>query len=244
MNRFKEIIRGVVPRKFRGKRPILRSFCECIILKLKKTIRLPVFYSQQGEDKDLFKEYFRKKRKGFFIELGAMDGITYSNTKFFEDTLGWTGILIEPVREYYEQLVKNRSKCFNYNCAVGKHNTVTFIGRSATAGMVHTMASGFREAWYGQGSQEEWAINCRPLSEIIRETGLNAFDFLSLDVEGGELEVLQSIDWSKTRIRLVLIELDGWNEEKDSACRRLLKEQGFEFRKRIGDNDLWENSAI
>jgi hypothetical protein len=108
----------------------------------KNTFRFPLFfYSQQGEDKEIFEQYYksRHKKNGIFVELGALDGITYSNTKFFEDTLKWRGILIEPVVENYEKLIKNRPGCFHYNCAVGLPGKALFVGGSATAGMLHTM---------------------------------------------------------------------------------------------------------
>ena len=53
-------------------------------------------YSQWGEDIFLYDNYFGDIQNGTFVELGALDGVLYSNTKFFEDTLNWSGILIEP----------------------------------------------------------------------------------------------------------------------------------------------------
>lgn len=55
-----------------------------------------MYYSQAGEDEFLNKNYFKNKRGGTYIELGALDGVLYSNTKFFQDHLDWSGILIEP----------------------------------------------------------------------------------------------------------------------------------------------------
>jgi hypothetical protein len=71
------------------------------------------FYSQQQEDKILYEKYLNF-RNGIFIELGAMDGIIYSNSLFFEKELEWTGILIEPT-EQFEQLMINRPNCHNFN---------------------------------------------------------------------------------------------------------------------------------
>ena len=78
----------------------------------------PIFYSQLGEDLFIFKNFINKIVKdGIFIELGALDGIKYSNSKFFEDELGFTGILIEPTKNY-QKLIINRPNCINLNIAI------------------------------------------------------------------------------------------------------------------------------
>jgi hypothetical protein len=66
------------------------------------------YYSQCSEDKFLNDNFFKNKKTGTYIELGAVDGIFQSNTKFFEDTLGWTGILIEPEPDKFKELTQNR----------------------------------------------------------------------------------------------------------------------------------------
>ena len=59
-----------------------------------------MYYSQCGEDEFLNETIFFNKKNGKYIELGALDGIQYSNTKFFEDNLGWSGVLIEPTKPF------------------------------------------------------------------------------------------------------------------------------------------------
>ena len=71
-----------------------------------------MYYSQSGEDNFLNANYFKNKTNGTFIELGALDGVLYSNTKFFEDTLGWSGILIAPHPYKFQELTKNRPNNF------------------------------------------------------------------------------------------------------------------------------------
>jgi hypothetical protein len=105
------------------------------------------YYSQQEEDRIIFEEIYLNAphMNGIFIELGAMNGVTYSNTKFFQDEFGWSGVLIEPVKPLYDELVKNRidSDCFNY--AISEiDGEVEFLGNYSTAGMLRTMTDGFR----------------------------------------------------------------------------------------------------
>jgi FkbM family methyltransferase len=237
-----ELIRKICRRIFLLSIKITK---DTIVYINKKTFRFALFfYSQQGEDKEIFEQYYKHKPKtnGIFVELGAMDGLTYSNTKFFEDTLKWRGILIEPIVANYEKLKKNRSGCLNYNCAVGLPEKALFVGDGATAGMLHTMSANFKRDWHPEAKKENYfEVACRPIAEIFHETGIETIDLLSVDVEGGELEVLATINWDKVNIHLILIELDGYEQEKDDACRNILIQHGFRFDRRIGNNDLWEN---
>ena len=77
------------------------------------------FYSQCNEDKILYEKYFKNyTRPGTFLEMGAIDGIRYSNTLYYELNHGWTGILIEPHPIEYMYLLKNRSNNKFTSCTV------------------------------------------------------------------------------------------------------------------------------
>ena len=75
-----------------------------------------MFYSQAGQDKWVV-EKTNSKNNGYFLDIGAYDGINYSNTLYFEKYLGWNGICIEPDLKTYGYLIKNRS-CICENIAV------------------------------------------------------------------------------------------------------------------------------
>ncbi|KAK2150652.1 hypothetical protein LSH36_396g00021 [Paralvinella palmiformis] len=99
------------------------------------------YYSQFHEDEALFKNYFNDPTicGGLYVEIGALDGITYSNTKFFEDNLNWTGVLIEGHPDNAEKLAKNRSRKRNVIiqeavCPEGQ-TYVNFSGAKAVGGI-------------------------------------------------------------------------------------------------------------
>ena len=81
------------------------------------------FYSQYQQDKWLFDKYFSNKKDGVFIEIGADDGVQYSNTLFYEN-LGWTGLCIEPSPARYLELTSNR-KCLTENVALSDYKGTT-----------------------------------------------------------------------------------------------------------------------
>lgn len=199
--------------------------------------RKNVYYSQQDEDKILFNKYLNYMG-GFFIELGAMDGITYSNTKFFEDALGWNGILIEPLLDHFTKLIVNRPNCKCFNYAVSKvDGQVDFLGHSAVGGLLSSMHEDHKKEW-GLDKTQPFKVKSLPLNRIMEGLDVKRVDLFSIDVEGGELEVLETFDWN-IPVYIVLIELDRHNRNKDQICRDFLKVKGFEFDMCTGLNEVW-----
>lgn len=202
---------------------------------------MTTFYSQQGEDVYIYRNFINKTVKdGIFLELGAMNGVTYSNTKFFEDHLQMSGILIEPTTQF-KDLKINRPNCKCYNFAITCNNgPVKFIGNYATAGLIETMSQNFKDSWHK--TSNEYTVEGIKMSDVINDSGAKYIDFLSIDVEGGEEVVLKTINFS-IPIYLICIELDGHNLEKDNMCRQILKENGFTFEKRMCINEFWINKT-
>lgn len=202
-----------------------------------------MYYSQQGEDEFLFKNFLNYKN-GFFIELGAMDGIMYSNTLFFEETLNWSGILIEPTSQY-NSLVVNRPNCYNFNVAISEiEGELEFLGDGALGGIKSTMPDGHLFGW-GIDKQKPYIVKTNTflnlLSEIRKTKEIDRVDFFSIDVEGGELEVLLTYDWSIPTY-LILIEMAKFDLEKDEACRKILINKNFVLESKIGCNEIWINN--
>lgn len=84
------------------------------------------YYGRHGQDKYLHEKIFGDLKKGRFLDIGAYDGIESSNTLFFEETLGWTGICVEPLPHIFQKLVKNRKgPCIN-KCALDSNKTGHF----------------------------------------------------------------------------------------------------------------------
>lgn len=198
------------------------------------------FYSQQGEDTLVFKNFINQRRSdGFFIELGGMDGHTYSNTLFFEQHMGFKGLLIEPTKTF-QQLIKNRPNCINVNYAVGYKDgeDVEFIGEGAVAGMTETMNEKFRNDWHRNSSV--YKVKSKRMDTILHENNIKYIDLFTIDVEGGELVVLETMDWN-IPVYCVVIELDGNNKEKDEKCREILRHQGFTYVTKVSINEYWIN---
>ena len=200
----------------------------------------PIFYSQLGEDLYIFKNFINKIVKdGIFIELGALDGIKYSNSKFFEDVLGFTGILIEPTKNY-QKLIINRQNCKNYNYAISNiEGENIFIGDDATAGIMDNIPE-FMLNRYHKNKSLKYKVEGIPISKIINQSNISYIDIYFIDVEGAELMVLETTDWN-IPIYLIIIELHNIDIEKDNKCRELLLKNGFKFYASLCSNEIWVN---
>lgn len=163
---------------------------------------------------------YLQKKNGFYVELGANDGVKQSNTLVLEKYLGWSGVLIEPHPETFLQLNKNR-KSSNFFA------NVACIDFGYTESLVDLFYSGLMTIqsnlkidnpnYYGHSqkgknyldSQEVYKFSAKALTldSILKSAGApSIIDFLSLDVEGAELQVLEGINHQRYRFQVILIE--------------------------------------
>lgn len=158
--------------------------------------------------------YLQDIKNGFFIEAGALDGLFMSNTKLLED-LGWDGILVEPSKKAADSCSKNRKVLVERCALVSKQ----YVGDTVMGDFVLDGEYGIG-AWssinrYAYGQQAEGLFNAfitkvpaRTLESILIERDIKKVDFLSLDVEGYELEVLKGIDLNYFEVTYILVEVN------------------------------------
>ena len=209
--------------------------------------RLTNFQSQSNEDRVLV-EIFKDMCKGTYVELGALDGIRYSNTYVFHQDLEWQGILVELSPANYVNLKANRKhELAVVNAGIcDTEKTVHFmqVQEGAVNGIWEFAAQSFREYWWGGMSPEKDGvpIACLPLSYVLGNVSIPFFaDFFSLDVEGAELQVLNSVDFNKSAFGVLVIEADGQNPEKDANIRKLLLSKGYSYLKNHERSDWFVN---
>jgi FkbM family methyltransferase len=197
------------------------------------------FTSQFGEDIYVYNNFINVfNNDGIFVELGAMDGIIYSNSNFFEKSLGFSGVLIEPT-EQYNNLIINRPNCKNVNLAVNYNNNKSlFFGKDAVGGLIETMSENFKNTYHN--NSESYFVNCCPFFEILNNNNISYIDLLIIDVEGAELVVLETMDFN-IPVFVIIIELDSSNLDKDQKCRDILLKNGFVFDIRVNINEFWIN---
>ena len=178
------------------------------------------FYSQSGEDKALYERYFKYpvKCNGVIVEIGASDGYSTSISQFFEDQLHWDSILVEANPKHVRALIKNRLKFIKYYAAICNSEMAHFRRPDAVDSVAISMSKRRKEG-----------VRCVPLPCSRLETllrNVTHIDIVVLYVDGGELEAIQTMDWTKT-VDYWVVKVDGTNPQKDQAVRNLLISKGY-----------------
>jgi FkbM family methyltransferase len=168
-------------------------------------------------------------RNGTFNEAGANDGLTQSNTYWFERFRGWRGILIEPVPMMAEACRRNRPRAKVINAALVANGEIKSL-RMKAANLMAFVSNSFvnpqdeerhlKNAISVQSlsAVEEVEVPARTLSGILDELGITRVDLLSLDVEGYEIEVLTGLDVTRHRPRFILVETNKVDRVLDTLA--------------------------
>jgi len=171
-------------------------------------------YSQFSEDL-LIDLLFLSKDKGFYVDVGANDPAFNNNTKRLYDK-GWCGINIEPGIEQLEKFTSSRRRDINLNIGVGpiKGKMIFYrvVGDSTLSSFDRKVAIKMAET-YGLKVIEEEVPVLRLVDIHDDYVKGNHVDFMSVDAEGFDLDVLKSNDWSKFRPSLVMAEVDSQYKE-------------------------------
>lgn len=198
-----------------------------------------IYNSQIGQDRWVL-EMTNNKRKGYFIEFGATDGIALSNTYVLEKEYEWDGILAEPARTYHNDLIKNRKCNIDFACIYSKSNLEINFMETKMYGL-STIA---------ELNPNDWAHHCRldeaeyylvstlSLEDLLKKYNAPKYiDYLSIDTEGSEFEILNSFDFSKYYIKYITVEHNHTEVRED--IKNLLLSKGFVKSNIDSDFDDW-----
>lgn len=203
------------------------------------------FFSQYGQDEYLYDNFFKGLRGGFFIDIGASDGITISNTYFFEKYMGWDGICVEPRRAIQDLLRKNRTCKIEDVCISDTEEEVDFL---EICGYGQGL-SGIKKKYdprhvdrirddldaHKESTSETKKVKCITFSSLLEKYNVTKVDYMNIDVEGAELDIIKTIDFSKVNIKTLTIE----NNYEDVKINELMKSNGYTLKKRLGVDDVY-----
>ena len=198
------------------------------------------FMSQAGQDV-VVDRYFKQKTGGTFIDVGGYDGVTGSNTVFFEKWRGWTGVLVEPVEANLTRAKAARScPCLGYAVA-DQEGTAEFItvteGFTQMSGLSDSYDEDMLKRVRDNPRHKETTIQVptKPLTAILAEAGIEHPDFISLDIEGGELAALQSFPFTDHMVGI-------WSIENNTGGREiadLMKSHNYDLIDFCGPDELY-----
>jgi len=193
------------------------------------------YYSQHGEDYLLW-EFFDRKPDGFYVDVGAFDGVHLSNSYSFE-LAGWDGICIEPHPKYFPLCKSNRpnSKCLEIACG-SKEYVVDFMAEDiGLLSGINVDENDLKKRYRGRKLEYPGVKNhkviCKPLSNVLPNRHIN---FISIDVEGHELDVLSGMDLKSNKPDVIVAEANS-NQDKTKLIS-FLSEFGYIHARSINVN--------
>jgi FkbM family methyltransferase len=211
------------------------------------TADIGAYKSQALQDLFLDRWVFRELEGGRFIDIGAHDGLTYSNSWFFETVRRWQGVCIEPNPSVFKRLLANRM-CTTLNCCIADvAGPVRFQKITGYSEMLSGIVDKY-EAEHMQrirdemgehgGSSEIITVQARTFGDVVAEHGVSEVNYLSIDTEGGELQILTTIDFRKVFVHAISTEYRVPQRETMIA---VMRDKNFELIKSMGSDLLFLN---
>jgi Methyltransferase FkbM domain len=202
--------------------------------------------SYQGQDLFVL-DVLRGLRGGYFLDSGASNGVSGSNTLLLESAFGWTGICIEPNASLFPELRANRScvclQCCLYDC----DGSVDFLEEAGVYGGILEAYVPEHLGFTRRVLADKWPEGSDPplvkkeartLRSVLREAGApSIIDYWSLDTEGSELAILKSFPFDEYRFRVLTVEHNGSSVRED--IRLLLEERGYARVRVLGIDDAY-----
>lgn len=195
------------------------------------------YFVQFGEDR-ILDGIFQHRREGNCVEVGANDGITDSMTYHFE-LIGWNCLLVEPIPDLAKKISEKRN-CIvkNYAASSTEGDASFFIAEEALGMSGLELTRGQRkQITRAGGILKEIKVRKKTLDSILEESNFQKIDFISIDVEGHEIEVLKGFSLGKYLPRIVLLE-DNSNQT-DRTIPEYMRSKGYVIFKRTGVNDWY-----
>ena len=180
-------------------------------------------YSQNREEEIILNHF--KNFKGTFLDLGAYDGVDLSNTRALTE-LGWAGVCIEPNPVIFERLCDNLkafNKVIEYKFALGTENkTVTMQMNDS---YYSTVKQSEVDRWRGAFKFESAEVQMLDFKSFLEFSKYKTFDFISIDCEGLDYEILAQINLDEVECKMVCVETNS--KETDKYINYISKFEGF-----------------
>lgn len=209
-----------------------------------ETLRAEGFQSQDGQDKYVAEVLFPALRAATFVDIGAHDGVRFSNTYYLEKTLGWSGLAVEPIAAVYQEMAKNRN-CITINgCVSDVNGTEEFVELIGYGRMLSGLKHKYDQRHiqriqrvieqHGTTLRSSF-VPCYTLEALLHLHNISLIHYLSLDIEGGELDVLKSINYKKAYIKTIGVE----NNYGDPHLIWFMKSVGYQHIAKVGADEFF-----
>lgn len=167
------------------------------------------------------------KREGYFVEFGATNGIDLNNTYLLETKFNWNGILSEPAKCWHKDLKKNRKCTLDFNC-IWKESDETLTFHETDNAVLSTISKYAYSDIHGKSRKisKEYQVKTLSLNELLDKCKApREIDYLSIDTEGSEYEILKAFDFSKYSFKIITCEHNFTPNR--SKIKSLLEKNGY-----------------
>jgi len=237
----KELVAALSGNTSRARAPFVRMLHE-----VRGMLRPDRPYASQAGQDQVVDRILGGKTGGTFVDVGAYDGVTGSNSLYFEKWRGWTGILVEPVPKHRATAAEMRqAPCLPYAIAP-EDGHASFMNVQSG----YTQMSGLTESYDADLLQrvrdnphhveDTITVEKKTLSQLLLDADLPHPDFISLDIEGGELGVLRSFPFAQHDVSVWSIE----NNQASSEIPQIMRDNGYDLIEFCGPDEVYARSGI
>jgi FkbM family methyltransferase len=201
--------------------------------------------SQLCQDLEVIK-FYNNKENGFFIEIGASDGLNLSNTYLLEKQYKWKGICCEPIPNNFEKLVKNRPNSICYKEAVYNQSGLTLTFDIANSFDLLSGIAKHIDRYKNHVDKNKTTIQVQTISllDLLDKANAPSFiEYMSLDTEGSEFEILKNFDFGKYTFGLIDVE-HNYIEPRRTEIKNLLLSKGYIYKGENRWDDMYKHSSV
>lgn len=191
----------------------------------------------------------KEKRDGYFVDIGAFDGINLSNTYVLEKNYGWSGICVEPSEASFQLLRKNRSCITDSSCVFGDVREIDFIDAKEYGGIESTLTTPYTDLLEKCLGVDHQAIvptkkRTTTIDALLKKYNApSVIDYLSIDTQGSEYDILTAFPFSTHQCLTMTIE--HWNQVKErDLTRELLRSHGYVLQHEHKYEDWYSHPSI
>jgi FkbM family methyltransferase len=177
---------------------------------------------------DLYVLFRLPKTNGFFVEFGATNGLTINNTYLLETTMSWSGVVAEPFPVWHDALRSNR-KCKVETRCVWSKTSEDFVAFTETPELatLNNFVHADHHDTKRLTNSSIFRVQTISLNDLLAESGApKHLDYLSVDTEGSEFEILQSLDTARWLARIITVE-HNYVQEARNRIHHLLSRWGY-----------------
>jgi FkbM family methyltransferase len=166
-------------------------------------------------------------RGGVFVEFGAADGMSGSNSCMLEADYGWRGLLVEPARSWHAELARNRQCILDHRCVTDRTGDQVLFRDCAERPLSTIDSYRHADRFGGQRARaKRYDVDTVSLNDLLDQHGLKQVDYLSVDTEGSELMILTPFDFERFRPRVITVE-HGYEPRRRAGLFDLLSARGY-----------------